>query len=234
MNTKSFKLPLAALVSLGFFLAVLCLEQGTQARRHFQAFPSPLDRPLPPQLTRFSLMAALGDHSRVAADWAYIDCLQYLGNNDNRDDGRYRQTEALYREVLWLDPGFTQAVLEGASVLGWNQRRVEPAHLYLEDAIRFDPSNERARLYLVALAYAKADDPLGMIAVLRPELERPDVPEQLLRMVGNVYLKGKDWKGALSYWTWVRGRASQEETLKMADKSIAQARAGLNSVRKAP
>jgi hypothetical protein len=234
MNIKNSNLSWFFFCGLAFFLAVLCLEQGSPARRHFQAFPPPLDRPLPPQLTRFSLMAALGDHSRVASDWAYIDCLQYLGNNDNRDDGHYRQTEALYREVLWLDPGFTHAVLEGASVLGWNQRKVEPAHLYLEDAIRFDPGNDRARLYLVALAYAKADDPVGMIKVLRPELERPDVPEQLLRMVGNVYLKGRDWKGALAYWTWVRGRAQQQETLDMADKSIAQAQAGLNAVRKAP
>jgi hypothetical protein len=234
MNTRNSSWALAAGCALAFFLAVFCLEEGTRARHSFQAFAAPLNRPLPPQLTRFSLTAALGDHAQVAADWAYVDCLQYMGDIRNRSDGRYRQTEALYREVLWLDPGFTHAVLEGASVLGWNQRRVEAAHLYLEDAIRFDPGNARAKLYLVALAYAKAGDPVGMVEILRPELVRPDAPEQLLRMVGSVYLKEKDWQGALTYWTWVRSRGQEKATLAAADKAIAQAQAGLNSHRKAP
>src|SRR6185503_8804471 len=138
-------------------LAAWCLENGTAARLQWQALPAPLNRPLPPQLTRFSLMAALGDHARVAADWGYIDCLQYLGNNENRIDGRYRQTEALYREVLWLDPGFHHAVREGGTVLGYNQRRTAEAVRYLQDAIRFDPSHQRLHFYLAALAYLRAD-----------------------------------------------------------------------------
>jgi tetratricopeptide (TPR) repeat protein len=224
MNTRNSELRFLALVLGALALAIVCLEEGTQARARLRGLPLPMDRPLPPQLTRLSLMAALGDHARVASDWAYVDCLQYLGNVLNRDDGRYGQTEALYREVLWLDPSFHHAVREGASVLGFNQRRLDAAARYLTDAIHDDPSDSRARLYLVGLAYEKADDPVSMIEVLRPELLRPDAPEMLLRMVGNVYLKEKDWEDAIKYWTWVRGRAKEERTLEMADKAMALAR----------
>jgi hypothetical protein len=234
MSTKSSRALSVGLVLAAFALAVLCLEAGTGARARLRGLPLPMDRPLPPQLTRASLMAALGDHARMAADWAYIDCLQYLGDNGNIQDGRYGQTEALYREVLWLDPSFHHAVREGASVMGFNPRRVEVATRYLEDAIRYDPSDNRARLYLVGLAYEKADDPVSMVEVLRPELARPDAPEMLLRMVGNVYLKEKDWQDALTYWTWVKGRAKEKRSIEMADKALSQARMSLGATGKKP
>ena len=234
MSTKNSSLFGAALLFVAFFLAVLSLERGTAARARLQVLAPPMDRPLPPGLTRFSLMAALGDHARVASDWAYIDCLQYLGDFVNRNDGRYGKTEALYREVLWLDPSFHHAVREGASILGFNQRRLDAAVGYLQDAIHYDPSHTRLQLYLVGLAYQKSDDPVAMIEVLRPELARPDAPEMLLRMVGNVYLKEKDWADAIKYWTWVRGRAKESRTLKMADQSLAQARAALTDAREKP
>ncbi len=147
----------------------------------------------------------------MASDWAYLDCLQYLGNNLNRDDGRYGQTEALYREVAcgWT-PASTTRCARASRCWAGTSAGVDAAMRYLEDDIRFDPSNDRARLYLVGLAYEKARDPAKMIESLEPELVRPDVPEMLLRMVGNVYLKGRDWKGALAYWTWVRGRARRK------------------------
>jgi tetratricopeptide (TPR) repeat protein len=179
-------------------------------------------------------MAALGDHARVAADWAYIDCLQYLGNNENRNDGRYRQTEALYREVLWLDPSFHHAVREGGSVLGWNQRRVDEALRYMQDAIRFDPGHQRLHLYLAALAYSKADDPAQAVEVLRPELLRPDVPELLLRIVGNIYLKEKDWDGATRYWTWVKSRAKEALTIAAADEALLMARKKISVKKEQP
>ncbi len=227
MNAKNSKILWG---SAGVLLAVLAgfaLEQGTAARYAWQAFPPPLSRPLPPQLTRGSLIAALGDSARVAADWAYIDCLQYLGDNFNRMDGKFRQSEALYREVLWLDPGFQHAVLEGATVLGWNQRKVEVAQAYMADAMRFNPANLRIRLYMAALAYEKAEDPAAVVDILRPEVMRPDAPEMLQRMVGNIYLKEKDWQGALTYFRWLGTRAKEKATLQAVERGIQRAKAGL-------
>jgi tetratricopeptide (TPR) repeat protein len=234
MTARNSSFAFAALCAGAWALSVFCLESGTSARWQLQPIAAPLSRPLPPQLTRFSLMAALGDHARVAADWAYIDCLQYLGNNLNVQDGRFRQTEALYREVLWLDPGFHHAVREGGSVLGWNQRRVDAALNYLQDAIRFDPSHQRLHLYLAALAYAKVDDPVKVVEALRPELVRPDAPEMLLRIVGNIYLKEKDWDDAIRYWTWVKSRALDPLTQAAADEALRMAHNKISVKRKIP
>lgn len=226
MNARSSSL-LLLLAALAWGVAVVSLERGNQARREWQAFPKPLERPIPPQLTRVSLMAALADEARMAADWAYIDCLQYLGNNLNRLDGRYRQAEALYREVLWLDPGFTHAVLEGATVLGWVLRRVPQAQAYMEESIRIMPDAGRMRLYLAALAYAQKEDSVAIVETLRQEVLRPDAPEMLQRMVGNIYIKEKDWEGAIKYFSWLQGRARERQTLDLCKRMLEKARAGL-------
>lgn len=227
MNAKSSNIALAGALAAAFAVATLALEQGTQARRQWQAFAPPLSRPLPPQLERFSLLAALGDHARVAADWAYIDCLQYIGDNLNVMDGRYRSTEAHYREVLWLDPGFQHAVLEGATVLGWVQKKVPEAQGYMADALHFDPSNQRIRFYMAALAYEKAEDPAQVVEVLKPEIVRPDAPEMLQRMVGSIYLKEKDWSGALYYFNWLGKRAKEKMTKEAVERGLKTAREGL-------
>ena len=227
MNAKNFNALLWLAAVLALALALFALERGRAAREQWQAFPPPLARPLPPQLSRTSLTAALGDSARVAADMAYVDCLQYVGNNLNVMDGRFQQTEALYREVLWLDPGFQHAVLEGATVLGWVQKKTLVAQTYMMDAIRVNPANERMKLYYVALSYQQADDPHQVVETLRPEWTRPDAPEMLQRMIGSIYLKEKDWKDAIIYFSWLGRRAKEQLTRDAVQHGIARARAGL-------
>jgi len=80
---------------------------GTLARRQPAALAAaPEAGPCPRMLTRFSLLPPWGPRPG-GRDWGYIDCLQYLGNNENRNDGPLPADEALYREVLWLDPAST-------------------------------------------------------------------------------------------------------------------------------
>jgi hypothetical protein len=226
MNSRISELP--ETLRLGLFaalagLSVICLEFGTEARREWQPFPPPLARPLPPELTRVSLAAALGDQARMAADWGYIDCLQYIGGR-NQDDGNWGQTLPLYREVQWLDPGFKHAVLEGVSALGWLFRRPAEAQELAQAALAADRREARYGAYIAALAYQKRLDTAGVIKALEPEVQRPDAPEMLLRMVGNLILKQGDWSRTLAYWTWVEGRAKDPNTLDMAVRTEALAR----------
>jgi tetratricopeptide (TPR) repeat protein len=227
MSTSNFK-PLLAL--LGLLLAagaVLALEAGTAAQHAWRGSGMPLQRELPQDLTRVSLLAALGDQARVAADWAYIDCLQYLGDPVNEQDGRFRRTLSLYREVLWLDPSFGHAGREGVSVLGWHLLRPAEAAELIEAARRWAPDDARYPAYLAALGYQERLDPAGVVEALREEAKRPDAPETLLRMLGNVYLKAEDWEGALTYWTWIRSRSKDAITLRQAERALGLAAAGL-------
>ena len=211
--------------------AVACLQAGTAAQRAWRQFPLPLARPLPPGLTEGALLAALSDQARVGADLAYVDCLQYVGNLRNANDNHYQKTLALYREVLWLDPVFRDAVREGISLLGWVAERPAEAETLARAAMAVDPKEERYGAYLAALGYKKKLDPLGVIEALLPEVRRPDAPPMLVRMVGNLYLRQKMWPQAFRYWMWVAGSTQDLATLQAAQRSLKQAKQGLDQAR---
>lgn len=203
--------------------AVICLERGTRSQTAWRRYGSPLGRALPQELTRTSLLAAMGSQARVAADWAYIDCLQYLGESANQDDGDFKRIYPLYAEVLWLDPGFSHAGREGVSILGWGLHRPEEAAALIELARKWDPLESRYLSYLAALGYQKKLDPAGVLEALRPELTRPDTPLMLLRQAGGLYLQAGDYDGAVTYWRWVLQRTKDPATLAAAQRGIAKA-----------
>ena len=222
MNGKISELPqplrlglLAALAAL----SVVSLEMGGAARNAWRDFPPPLDRPLPPALTRFSLACALGDEARLASDWGYIECLQYMGGA-NAPDGFFKQTMPMYREVQWLDPGFRFAIREGISAVGWLYRRPEEAEELARIALATDHHETHYGAYIAALAYQKHLDPAGVLGALEPEAQRPDAPEMLLRVVGNLILRQGDWRRSLNYWRWVQSRAQDQDTLDMAARTL--------------
>jgi hypothetical protein len=200
-------------------LAVACLEFGGAALRGGRAFPPPLDRPLPPGLTSFSLTSALAGEARPGSDVGYINCLQYMGGA-NDSDGFFKETLPLYREVQWLDPGFKHAILEGISALGWVYRRPIEAEVLARTALAADHGEERYGVYIAALAYQKHLDSAGALKVLEPEVLRPDAPEMLLRVVGNLIVQQRDWPRAQEYWTWLQARAKDQETLDMAARTL--------------
>jgi hypothetical protein len=221
MNARISDLPrplLIGLLAAALLGAVASLELSTATVGAARAYPPPLERPLPAGLTRLALSAALGGESRAAADVSYIGCLQYVGGP--LQDGFYGQTLRCYSEVAWLDPGFKHAVVEGISVLGWMLRRPDDAMALGRRAMAADPAEPRYGAYMAALAYQKHLDPDKVIDALRPELARPDAPDMLLRLVGNLYLQKRDWKTAAAYWTWAADRMKTPEDRDFALRSL--------------
>ena len=202
--------------------AVASAEMATSSVHAARSFPPPLRRPLPVGLTRLALGAALAGEARVAADVAYIDCLQYVGGP--MQDGFYGRAAEYYTEVAWLDPSFKHAVREGISVLGWMLRRPDEAMTLGQRAIAADPKEGRYGAYMAALAFQKHLDPDAVINALRPELARPDVPDMVLRLVGNLYLHKRDWKTAAAYWIWAAQHMKTPEDRDFALKSLDAAR----------
>ena len=169
MSTRISDLP--AWARWGFLTAALAgamvsLERGAAAQRQVRAFPPPLERPLPKGLTRQALIAALGGESRVAADLAYIECLQYIGGP--WADGFYGRTLELYSEVQWLDPGFRHAVREGVGMLGWLLRRSDEALVLGQRAMADDPHEARYAAYRLGDAAAAGGQPLPEAGRLGP------------------------------------------------------------------
>jgi hypothetical protein len=225
MNARISDLPrpvLLGLLGAALLGAVMSLELAADSVRAARPFPPPLERPLPAGLTRLALSAALGGESRVASDVAYINCLQYVGGP--WQDGFYSKAMQYYSEVAWLDPSFKHAVIEGVSVLGWLLRRPDDAMAMGRRAMAADPKEVRYGAYMAALAYQKKLDPDRVIQALRPELARPDAPDMLLRLVGNLYLQKRDWKTAEAYWTWAADRMKTPEDRDFALRSLDAAR----------
>ena len=160
---------------------------------------------------------------RVAADWIYIDFLQYYGISANRFDGGFRRIYPLCSEMLWLDPYFHFGVLCGASVLGWNLNRIGEAQRLLRQAIEVDPAYPRYKLYLAALTYTRANHDRDAIHYLEYLVQQPDRPENLLRILGNLYVKVGDWSGAKRYWLWVRSNTADPATIRLQANSPGQA-----------
>jgi hypothetical protein len=170
----------------------------------------------------------LGGESRVASDVGYINCLQYVGGP--WQDGFYGKTLQYYAEVAWLDPSFKHAVTEGVSVLGWMLRRPDEAMALGRRAMAADPREPRYGAYMAALAYQKHLDPDRVIQALRPELVRPDAPDMVLRLVGNLYLQKRDWRTAEAYWLWAADRMKTPDDRDFALKSVEAARRHRSSI----
>jgi hypothetical protein len=231
MNARISDLPRPALLGLlgaALLGAVMSLELASDAARSVRAFPPPLERPLPAGLTRLALSAALGGESRAASDVAYINCLQYVGGA--WQDGFYGKAMQYYSEVAWLDPSFKHAIIEGISVLGWLLRRPDDAMAMGRRAMAADPTEARYGAYMAALAYQKHLDPDRVILALRPELARPDAPDMLLRLVGNLYLQKRDWTTAQAYWLWAADRMKTPEDRDFALKCLDAARQHRSSI----
>jgi hypothetical protein len=208
------------LMAVSFFF----LHEGTEARNELSKLPAGFQQAMPETVGPASLLGVMAGMRSAASDWTYVDALQYIGDFKNKEDGGYRKSYPLYREVLWCDPYFHFAVLEGASFLALFAHRNAEARKLLEEAMRVDSLFPRYRLYYAAMAY-KEDDPkerAPMLEILEAEAAKPGAPEMLMRAVGNIILKYGKREEALSYWRDLLGKAKEKVTTDMAERTLAK------------
>ncbi|HEY9072568.1 MAG TPA: tetratricopeptide repeat protein [Desulfobaccales bacterium] len=79
-------------------------------------------------------------------------CRWYLGNVALKQ-GRSQEALEAFKQAIKLDPGFSQAYLDGGRLLLEDMGQPEEAAAMLRQAVRLNPRNGLARYYL-ALAYA--------------------------------------------------------------------------------
>jgi len=222
MSAKNTDIKLWLGAGLLFGLAAFCLEAGSKAQADISRLPAAMSQTVPPAIRSTSLMASMSDMRAAAADWSYIEALQYVGDVRNAK-AHYKNTYDDYREILWLDPYFHFAVLEGCSILVWGNHNLVQGRELMEDAMRVDPKFSRYRLYYAAMAYTqKGVDRAAMLNFLQSEIQKPDAPEMLLREVGNIYSKYGKRDEAIRYWTQLLDRAREEQTVNLAKSQLAK------------
>lgn len=218
MRARSALVP-AAIAAL-LVGAWACQSLGLAARQSLNPLPFAFQRRPPAGLQPASLLGALSETRREAADWVYIDFLQYYGDMDQAFGPRWPRIKSMADEVLWLDPQFRFAVCYMAGALGWNNLRVDEAFDLLTEASRLDPTYTRYRLYLAGLAYKKMHDDRRAVMVLEAMATEPGRPEVLARTLGNLYMKRKEWDKARMWWLHVMQESQDRRTLDMAKKSL--------------
>jgi tetratricopeptide (TPR) repeat protein len=210
------------------FALLLLLAAGMaglarQARRDQAELPLAFLTPAPSTLSAFGFTGALAGMRRVAADWAYIEMLQYYGTGSHRLDGCFQGVIPFAEEIFWLDPHFRFGILYTAAILGFNEGHLPEAISLLQRAARTDPSYPRYRLYLAGLTYRKAHDNPRALQILELMVEEPGRPEILVRTLGNLYIKNKDWHKVRAYWTRVALSDKDPRTLWEAHSALEQA-----------
>ncbi len=215
----SLKAGLLAVLLAG---AWYCQQRGVAAEASSYDIPLAFDQAIPPRLSRFSFVAALGGMRCLAADWVYIDYLQYYGDWHMQRDANYQQLYPMFRELLWLDPYFRFAIEDGASILGWNLHRYGQAVDLLKRAISLDKQGNRYRLFMAALTYQRFNQSKKAIRYLEYLVAQPGRSEMLMRILGSLYLKDREWAKARAYWTWVEGVAHEPLTFHFARQSLAE------------
>jgi tetratricopeptide (TPR) repeat protein len=192
--------PALGAAALGFALAF-----GAQPalRRGLREFP-PLSRvPVTPFSLQDAALASAGLRA-VAADLAWIQLLQYLGNDlpEMPDTRTYEHIKTLTLRVVRLDPSFHRAYLFGASILAWfpSVDRPDEAVEVLQEAMREDPGQALYPVYIAAIAYKRRGEADQMLAILEPTMDDPRSPIEMKAIVANLYKSRGEYEKALALW----------------------------------
>lgn len=170
---------------------------------------------------------------RLGADLAYVQMLQYYGEEEELDPhqnrayafdqlhhqggGHYPRLYECFLRIQRLDPYFRSSTLYGSGALAFNLERPDEAIALLTEAVKRDPKFWRYALYIGAIGYKKAQQPERMIPLLEQAVQYADCPAQVKNILGNLYKKLKAWDKAIAVF------ANMAETTRdPADKSTAE------------
>jgi tetratricopeptide (TPR) repeat protein len=144
----------------------------------------------------------LGSH-RLAGDIAYIQFLQYYGEEGNSageglnfGKGRYPRTYELGTRIMRLDPFFNSSILEVAGSLAFNLNEATQGLELLGEAVKLDPAFYRYRLYMAAILYKNVKKDDRLIGTLEEAIKYPDCPVLLQHVLGNLLKKSGDYMRA--------------------------------------
>lgn len=149
----------------------------------------------------------LGLH-RLIADIGWVSVLQYYGTHEEEETdqphpfggGKYPALKKLVLRVVRLDPSLHYATLYGAGALGWNLNRPQEAMELLEEAIKYNPTYWRFRLYVGAIIYKQKGEFGNMIRLLEDAIQYPDCPTLVKSVLAGIYKERKNYRRALEIW----------------------------------
>lgn len=158
--------------------------------------------------------AALG-RSRLAADFCWLEAIQYYGQH-RRTDRRYDYAETLFRTLTDLDPGFENAYVFGALVLHGDARAPQAAYALLDKGIACNPSSWRLAFEHGFLAYLESKDSRIAVEYLSRAARLPGAPSWVGRLAAFAATKAGDRDLSLEMWRRVLENSENDEVRRIA------------------
>lgn len=158
---------------------------------------------------------------KTAADWKWIEILQYCGDASFSID-RGSKLSGMAARLADLDPKFVQGFMFNGTMLMWQCGRPVEAAGLLERGIAFNPEEKRLQLYLAAFTYSRMNDLAREIAALERLAFAPDAPFMLLRILSNAYAKNGSIRHAAAICRYVLETSRDPEERRWAEAKIAR------------
>jgi len=177
--------------------------------------------PVPATVLPADRMASWFSGRRMAADFIWIDLLQYCADAQFILD-RGAKLSGLARRATVLDPGFAQVYMYAGSALMWQCDRPGEAAALLEQGIAANPGNNRLQYYLAAFTYRRLKDIHGEVAVLERLAFAPDAPIILRRILANAYERDRDLDRAAAIWRLIHAQGEDPAERRWADGKLAR------------
>ncbi len=152
---------------------------------------------------------------RVAADFIYMELLQYIGGKENYLD-RCDRLVQLTNWAIDIDPCFNYIYMFSSGMLMWDCNRPKDALPILEKGIERNPADQRMKLYLAAFTYYRLNDLSGQVKALETLALTPGVPSMVVRILANVYAKQGRIDRAIRIWRYMVRWADNEEDRRWA------------------
>lgn len=203
-------------------LAALLLAISVVAGARVDA-PSGAKRlaPVPAGIMPADRVAAWFSARRVAADFIWIDLLQYCADARFILD-RGARLPGLARRATQLDPGFAQVYMYAGSALMWQCNRPGDAAALLERGIAANPGDNRLKYYLAAFTYRRLNDIGGEVGVLERLAFASDAPIILRRILANAYERQHDLTRAAAIWRLIHAQGLDPAERRWADGKLAR------------
>lgn len=221
-------LPTGALgIAAGLLGALLLLAAARPASRAFEQASARMADPA--ELTLFPTgpwvrAAALG-RSRLAADFAWLEAIQYYGRH-RLGDRRYPYAQTLFRTLTDLDPQFENAYVFGALILHGDAARPEAAYELLHRGIAANPGSWRLVFEVGFHRYLESKDHQEAWRYLSRAAAMPGAPDWVGRLAAFAASSAGEVDLARALWQTVRETATNAEIARIAERELRELEEG--------
>lgn len=204
--------------SVALLISAILVVPSLKGLTHSYTLPWP---PLRDLITRDEspqdVLMTLAGFRRLAADIAWVQMLQYVGEEEAFEGhSHFRDEQHPHKEkpvdlferamrITRLDPYFHDAYLYGAGVLAWTPRleQTDKALEILKEGKRWNPEYWPIQTYTVAILYKKQLKVPEMTALLERTIRQPDCPITVKSVLANYYKQQKQYGDAIRIWNVV-------------------------------